>query len=1278
MTVNLVISVGSARGKPLCPAPYHLSANLNRTCGESANETANPAVHPGKTVVVLRGNVRLNERFYCLCGTQSSRFQDVNVTDSDENKEKPTDSDAESGSETPENSDQSQAESSDEAVASEDAANDLPAESSVASGTTPETVADDDELPEEVELTPELVEDEAIRGDFMLRCATVCLAVLFGFSQMADTRTLVHIRSGEDLRANGFMPSGQDHLSYAAEIAGKPFVNLSWLFDHVVSAVYSAGGPTGLTLFKALIAGIIGYLLSRISTRGMPTWWNSICCAFAISACSVDFVPITDLATLVGLTLTLLLLHRYDDRVETGLIWKLPLVIAVWANLDSRAYLGVFAAGLFALGASIRQGRSLNAGDAPGPETSTLWKAATFSVIALLVNPAPLASLFSVISTYSVEYPAMLALKPMAAAGVLDGRTENAPLWSPELSAGFEFAYLAGLVILLIAFVVIAIARHRVDLPWAVTLTGFALLAVAALHELPAAALVAAATAGVAAQRWYGRMFRQEYTIDPGEVLFSRAGRAVTVLAMAGLAFLVVADRLPTRTPIGLGFEKNLQSTVTSLGQQLEEIAEDANVLNTRLSQGDLMIWHGRKSFMDSRVKSFGRPDDVNSLTYRFTELRNGLLPQPEEEEDNSGVAGSPAIPEGLQPGEAEAKAAEEAARRTAWEEEYKTFEISEVMIRLAPPGRPPYAMIASLVQMPEWRLVSRGASAAFFRRVPEGVPEDDVFSIRDIAFREEVPEDRDVLRVEVAREQNFYEKYVYASRKAESIPNRLAKHYFSIDSQVPAQLVQQIVASAMNTDDPERMTQIIGAILAGPTMTIRSAQEAVKEDPQDADAYRLMGLAYRQLGMCESTIAQISGGTDAQLLRSCQAIMALRQAATIEPDVPDTWSGLALVYQENRRMDLALECIEKFGDLQGYDQKKMRTQEEEESFRQMDQLRQSLQQAKQEVEARVQQVLDSSDVSSDPKENARQKFALAQQLYADGHVRVALDLLNDNQEVLRAMPHADALRGQMLLEAGELEDAALLLDRLPELIRANADQPGIASVPWHMAVALSRLSRGDYEGAKDVWKTKSEAVQEAAEQAVQDDVSLQFMPLMAIEQPGGKLPHWPVRSAQIAEIPLTAFPRSRAEPMLLSALLDIEAGRLDAAEKSLRTLLTESGGTSMTPLATVYIRQLNDDVGELLEETLVNVWDQFSFPELESGDGAKPADEGEEQTSEDAPAENEAASDETPEDDKTTPNKPNDPSAEDSDTPKSESVTEEAAPTTETEAGGDSEPAAE
>ena len=55
------------------------------------------------------------------------------------------------------------------------------------------------DLPEWEPLTPELVEDEAIRGDFMLSWAVVLLALLIGCRQIVETATLVHVKTGQYL-----------------------------------------------------------------------------------------------------------------------------------------------------------------------------------------------------------------------------------------------------------------------------------------------------------------------------------------------------------------------------------------------------------------------------------------------------------------------------------------------------------------------------------------------------------------------------------------------------------------------------------------------------------------------------------------------------------------------------------------------------------------------------------------------------------------------------------------------------------------------------------------------------------------------------------------------------------------------------------------------------------------------------------------------------------------------------------------------------------------------
>src|SRR5205807_5512415 len=63
-----------------------------------------------------------------------------------------------------------------------------------------------DEFDDYEELTPEIAEEEAIRNDFVIRWAVVLLAFLLASTRIADSASLVHVKTGQYLAANGILP----------------------------------------------------------------------------------------------------------------------------------------------------------------------------------------------------------------------------------------------------------------------------------------------------------------------------------------------------------------------------------------------------------------------------------------------------------------------------------------------------------------------------------------------------------------------------------------------------------------------------------------------------------------------------------------------------------------------------------------------------------------------------------------------------------------------------------------------------------------------------------------------------------------------------------------------------------------------------------------------------------------------------------------------------------------------------------------------------------------
>src|SRR5690606_7739969 len=115
--------------------------------------------------------------------------------------------------------------------------------------------------------------------------------------------------------------------------------------------------------------------------------------------------------------------------------------------------------------------------------------------------------------------------------------------WSAEF---WTLNYFNGAAILLwvVTLVVLVLNAARVRASQLAVFVTLTLIAAAGGTELAVASLVFAALATVNAQQWYAESFRQTYSVETGELVFSRGGRALTVLSLFGLGFMMVAGHL--------------------------------------------------------------------------------------------------------------------------------------------------------------------------------------------------------------------------------------------------------------------------------------------------------------------------------------------------------------------------------------------------------------------------------------------------------------------------------------------------------------------------------------------------------------------------------------------------------------------------------------------------------------------------------------------------------------------------------------------------------------
>ncbi|MCH2200906.1 MAG: hypothetical protein MK102_02970 [Fuerstiella sp.] len=1062
--------------------------------------------------------------------------------------------------------------------------------------------ASGDDLPELEELTPELVEEEAIRGDFMLRGAVILLAVLFGCGQIADSTGLVHIRSGTFMQSNGFLPPRTDVFSIANE--DQPTANVSWLFDHLISVIWSLGGAQGLTIFKACIGGLIAWLLTRISLAGLPTWWNSICGVIAIAACASDLMPITDLVTLSGLMVILWLLHgAFEDNVD-GLIWKAPLTIAIWANMDPRAWIGVIALLLFSAGRSF----ATVASDARSTAAPALmWKISGISVAALLINPFPVASLLSVIQTYQIEYPALRALYPLNADTVtlLDGRTEYYSLFNYNGWGGFEFGYVAAILVILFAVVALVLSRDRRDAPWTFLLTGFIVLAALTIHELAVAALVAAAIGGTVGQRWYQKTFPQEYTVNPSEVLFSRAGRALTVFSFAALGFLVVTDRLPTRTPVGSGFTKDLQTTLLTLQKQLQLLPEESRVLHSRVDLGNFLIWANRKSYIDTRVSLFGSPDAPDSATRRYLDLRretfeagralaNKDLDSNSEDSDSQNAADDQ--PQATVDTDSEIH------------QQLQTEGITHFIAGLYPPEEPHLNTIMALsADSASWRLTSLESSSAVFDYLPTGDTADDAkpFDLTTSTFRDVEPTTE--FRFEFAREKGFYDRYLYRTRTTYPEELRVARLHLAM------------------ADSPSTLMT-----------AIRAANRLVTQDDQNANGFYFLAYAYARLADLESRYVQQTNGRYAEDMRYMQIVMAGRQAVTIDPEHVSAWNLLYSVYVQRGKLDQALECLNNalpllergVADGAAGDQQRQNITQLQET---QERLRDAVTRMEVQVAEELQQVL-----SQNPAEVAAQKYAIAARAasQSQAHLGEALRQLQQNRSTLEQAPQifgtAETLRGRLLLETGALQSAYELYMQLDAMAN-NESQSESQTYPWTTMSIFAQIGLGSYANAADRMATYANQQKMTINNPGVHARSMATLPLVAsIETTlrSSAVTQWPLSQLIQCRVPMSSAPITHVVPRFLQAMIEIEGGSVDAARINLQSVLTEYGVTPYRAIARLYLTLLQEDLDDFAVQNSMNAWEDWPDPEfvtVTTDDQATEDQATEEQATEDQATEDQA-----------------------------------------------------
>ena len=151
-----------------------------------------------------------------------------------------------------------------------------------------------------------------------------------------------HLRAGAQILDGGGIPR-TDTWTYTA--AGAPWLDQQWGAQAILAGVYRIGGWTGLVVVRAALVGLLfGLLFLACRLRGADlrrAAWLTLG-AFFVSAVALALRPQLFGMVLLAATLVMVAGRRRWPR----LLWLVPVVVAVWANLHGSFFLGPVVVGL--------------------------------------------------------------------------------------------------------------------------------------------------------------------------------------------------------------------------------------------------------------------------------------------------------------------------------------------------------------------------------------------------------------------------------------------------------------------------------------------------------------------------------------------------------------------------------------------------------------------------------------------------------------------------------------------------------------------------------------------------------------------------------------------------------------------------------------------------------------------------------------------------------------------------------------------------------------------
>ncbi len=144
-----------------------------------------------------------------------------------------------------------------------------------------------------------------------------------------------HLRAGDEIMRTSTIPSA-DTWTFTAP--GAPWLDQQWGAQVLLETVHRFGGWTGLALFRAALVGVIfGSVVVIGLRRGLSPRTAALLtvAAFVVAAPALALRP-----QLLGMAMFAIVLLLVSDRArQPALLWAIPVLVVIWANVHGSFFL---------------------------------------------------------------------------------------------------------------------------------------------------------------------------------------------------------------------------------------------------------------------------------------------------------------------------------------------------------------------------------------------------------------------------------------------------------------------------------------------------------------------------------------------------------------------------------------------------------------------------------------------------------------------------------------------------------------------------------------------------------------------------------------------------------------------------------------------------------------------------------------------------------------------------------------------------------------------------